>query len=114
MVFAAGSLMAADPKDDVSSAVKSLVGSGNFSWNQTVENAGGGFGGGPSEGKMANGMVYISRTFNDNTFETIVKGTNFAMNRGDGWQTAEEMAAANGGGGGAAVSGAAAWRVLPA
>lgn len=102
VVFAAGSLLAADPKDDVNSAIKSLTDGGNFSWTQNVENANGnnGFGGGPSEGKMKDGIVYTSRTFNDNTFETVVKGTNFAMNRGDGWQSAEEMAAANGGGGG--------------
>jgi hypothetical protein len=105
MLFAAGSLMAADPKDDVSSAVKSLADGGNYSWTQTMENAGGGgFGNGTSEGKTKDGLIYTSRTFNDNTFEILVKGTNSAMNNGqDGWQTAAEIAAAaeaNGGGGG--------------
>jgi hypothetical protein len=102
MVFAAGSLMAADPKDDVTSAVKSLTDTGNYSWTQNVENAnGGGFGGGPSEGATKDGLIYTKRSFNDNTFEILVKGTNSAMNNGqDGWQTAEEMAQANGGGGG--------------
>src|SRR5580693_9038621 len=90
MLFAAGSLMAADPKDDVSSAVKSLADGGNYSWTQTMENAGGGgFGNGTSEGKTKDGLIYTSRTFNDNTFEILVKGTNSAMNNGqDGWQTA--------------------------
>ncbi len=108
MMFAAGSLMAADPKDDVTSAVKSLADGGNYSWTQTTENAGGGggFGNGTSEGKTKDGLIYTSRTFNDNTFEVLVKGTNSAMNNGqDGWQTAEEMAAANGGGGGGGFRG---------
>jgi hypothetical protein len=110
MVFAAGSLMAADPKDDVSSAVKSLADAGNYSWTQTVENANGGFGSGTSEGKtQKDGLIYTTRTFNDNTFEIVVKGTNVAMNNGqDGWQTAEEMAQAaqaNGGGGGGGFRG---------
>lgn len=105
MVFAAGSLMAADLKDDVTGAVKSLADTGNYSWTQNTENAGGGFGGGTAEGKLKDGVVYGSRTFGDNTFETVVKGTNFAMNRGDGWQTAEEMAQNNGGGGGGGFRG---------
>ena len=86
---------------------ESLADGGNYSWTQNVENANGnnGFGGGPSEGKTKDGFVYTSRTFNDNTFETVVKGTNFAMNRGDGWQSAEEMAQANGGGGGGGFRG---------
>ena len=107
MMFAAGSLMAADPKDDVTSAVKSLADTGNYSWTQTTENAnGGGFGNGTSEGKTKDGLIYTTRTFNDNTIEIVVKGTNSAMNNnGDGWQTAEEMAAANGGGGGGGFRG---------
>ena len=107
MVFAAGSLMAADPKDDVTSAVKSLADGGNYSWTQTTESPnGGGFGNGTSEGKTKDGLIYTSRTFNDNTFEILVKGTNAAMNNGqDGWQTAAEMAAANGGGGGGGFRG---------
>jgi hypothetical protein len=106
MVFAAGSLMAADPKDDVSSAVKSLADGGNYSWTQTMESPNGGFGTGTSEGKTKDGLIYTTRTFNDNTFEIIVKGTNSAMNNnGDGWQTPEEMAAANGGGGGGGFRG---------
>jgi hypothetical protein len=106
MMFAAGSLMAADPKDDVTSAVQSLADAGNYSWSQTMENAnGGGFGNATSEGKtQKDGLIYTSFTFGDNTREILVKGTNFASNNGqDGWQTAAEIAAAaeaNGGGGG--------------
>ncbi len=109
VLFAAGSVMAADPKDDVTSAAKSLADAGNYSWTQTTENAGGGgggggFGAGTMEGKaQKDGLIYTSRTFNDNTIETVLKGTNGAVNGQDGWQTFEEMAAANaqnGGGGG--------------
>ena len=101
MMFAAGSLMAADPKDDVTGAVKSLADGGNYSWTQTMESPNGGFFNGTSEGKTKDGLIYTTRSFNDNTIEVIVKGTNSAMNRnGDGWQTPEEIAAANGGGGG--------------
>src|SRR5271166_613630 len=93
VLFAAGSLMAADPKDEVMSAAKSLADAGNYSWTQNVENAGGGgFGGGPSEGKaQKDGLLYTSRTFNDNTIETVTKGTNGAVNGQDGWQTFAEM-----------------------
>jgi hypothetical protein len=110
MMLTAGSLLAADPKDDVTTATKKLADSPNYSWKQSTENAGGGggggggfggFGGGAVDGKAEKGgLVYTSRTFNDMTFETASIGTNTAMNRGDGWQTAAEMAAANGGGGG--------------
>jgi hypothetical protein len=104
MVFAAGSLMAADPKDDVTGAVKSLADSGNYSWSQTMENGGGGGFNATSEGKTKDGLIYTSFTFGDNTREILVKGTNSASNNGqDGWQTAAEIAAAaeaNGGGGG--------------
>jgi hypothetical protein len=101
-MFAASSLMAADVKDDVSNAVKALGDTGNYSWTQNVDDPNNQFLAGTSEGKTKDGMIYTSRDFNGNTFEILVKGTNGAMNRGqgDGWQTPEEMAANNGGGGG--------------
>jgi hypothetical protein len=101
-MLATGSLMAADVKDDVSSAVKALGDTGNYSWTQNVDDQNNQFMAGTSEGKTKDGMIYTSRDFNGNTFEILVKGTNGAMNRGqgDGWQTPEEMAANNGGGGG--------------
>jgi hypothetical protein len=106
VVFAAGSLMAADPKDDVASAIKKLAAADSYGWKQTTENAnqggGGGFGGGPVEGKAEKGgWVYTSSSFNDTTIERVMKGTNGASSRGDGWQTdAERIAARAGGGGG--------------
>jgi hypothetical protein len=104
MLFAAGSLMAADPKDDVISAAKSLADGGNYSWTQTTANADGstGFGTGATEGKtQKNGLIYTSREGNNGTVETVLMGTNYAMNNGqDGWQTAEDLANNGGGGGG--------------
>lgn len=121
LALAAGSLLAADPKDAVTAAAKKLADGGNFSWKQTVDDAaaaggGGGFTMGPTSGKAANGFVYQSISFNDNAIETVTKGTNGARKGGFGgfgggggggdqaatWQTFEEAAAAaaaNGGGG---------------
>ena len=71
ILFAAGSLLAADPKDTVLAAAKALTDGGNYSWKQTVENAapagggGGGFGGGAggpqvTEGKVVAGLIWTS------------------------------------------------------
>jgi hypothetical protein len=124
MLFAAGSLLAADPKDTVLAAAKKLTDAGNYSWKQTVDNGGGGGGGGggfamgPTSGKVDKGIAYQSISINDNAIETVTKGTNGARKGGFGgfggggggggdqpatWQTFEEAAAAaaaNGGGGG--------------
>ncbi len=68
MLFAAGSLLAADPKDTVTAAANKLADGGNYSWKQTVDNGaggGGGFGGGGggpqvSEGKVVAGLIWTS------------------------------------------------------
>ncbi len=118
-VLAAGSIMAADPKGELSAAAKKLADGGNYSWKETTENAGGGgggggggrggFGGGPVDGQtQKDGLIHTSRTFNDNTTETLRMGINSATKGMDGtWRTAAEAAAAfaanadqNGGGGG--------------
>jgi hypothetical protein len=114
MVLAtAGSLLAADPKDEVTNAAKKLGDAANYSWKQTTENAGGGGGGGgfgglggaPVDGKTEKaGLSYTSSKVNfqgdEMTIERLSKGTNSAMNRGEGWQTMAEMMANFGGGGG--------------
>jgi hypothetical protein len=106
-----GSLMAA-PKDDVAGAVKKLGDAGNYSWKTTTQAPGGagggggkgrgGFGGGPSEGKTSkDGYTIISRTFGENTFDTVIKGEKSVSKGQDGgWQTPAELAAARGGDGG--------------
>jgi hypothetical protein len=101
MMLTAGSLLAADPKDDVTAATKKLADADNYSWKSTTENAGGGQGGftpGPTTGQAnKDGWVYTKSSFNDQEFEMAWKGTNGAMSRGDGWQTFAEMAQGAGG-----------------
>lgn len=110
MMIAAGSLLAADPKDTVTAAAKKLADGGNYSWKQTVDAGEGGFGGGVTQGKTAAGLTWTSTpgfAFGGGDAppptERLYKGTNSATKNQEGkWQTAEEIAAeqaANGGGG---------------
>jgi hypothetical protein len=98
---------AAAPKDEVADAAKKLADAKNYSWKATTEMAGGGGGGGnfragPTEGKTEkDGFTLITRSFNDNTFETVTKGEKGAVKTQDGWQSFEELRQnAQGGGGG--------------
>ena len=90
----AGSLLAADPKDDALSAAKKLADKDNYSWTQTVENAGGGgFGAGKSEGKTEKGgYTWLSLAMRDNTVQAVKKGEKGAMKGQDGWQSLSEAA----------------------
>ena len=109
-MFATGSLLA-DPKDDVQGAVKKLADAPSYSWSTTTANAGGGGqggrGGGPSSGKATkDGYAIITRTFGENTMESVIKGDKTVMKNQEGaWQTPEEMMAAFGGGQGAPPGG---------
>jgi len=103
LLLAAGTLLAADLKDEVTAAAKKLADKDNYSWKQTSENAGGGgFGGGASEGKtQKDGLIWVSRPGRDNnTIESVKKGEKGAVKTQDGWQSLAELAAANQGGGG--------------
>ncbi len=116
LALTATSLMAADggPSDEVKAAIKKLKDSGSFTWKTTTENASGN-GPGPTVGKVnEDGVIYMARTFNDNTFESIKKGEKVAIKTQDGWQTPEEMAdaAGNGGNGGRRGRGAMAGRMM--
>jgi len=110
MIFAAGSLLAADPKDTVTAAAKKLADGGNYTWKSTVDAGEGGFGSGVTQGKTAGGLSWTSTpgfAFGGGDAppptERLFKGTNSATKNQEGkWQTAEEIAAeaaANGGGG---------------
>jgi hypothetical protein len=103
MTLMAGSLLAADssPKDDVVNAATALGNQPNYSWHSASESpGGGGFGGGPTEGKTEkDGYTWISLTRGDNTTEALIKGTNAAIKTDNGWQTIAEATADNGGGG---------------
>lgn len=103
LVLAAGTLLAADPKDEVTTAAKNLADKDNYSWKQTTENAGGGgFGAGKSEGKAEKGgFIWVSREGRDNnTIEAVKKGEKVAVKTQDGWQSLADLAADQGGGGG--------------
>jgi len=103
MVLAAGSLMAADsnPKDDVKAAATALGASANYTWHQTVEvPADSQFKPGPTDGKTEKGgYTWLSVSFNDNTSEAVINGTNVAVKTDNGWQSAAEATADGGGGG---------------
>ena len=97
----AGTLFAADssPKDDVTTAAKKLADKSNYSWKATMDfGANSPFQPGPTEGKTEKGgTTWLSVTFNDNTSEGMMKGTNVVIKTEEGWKTAAE---AGGGGGG--------------
>ncbi len=105
VLLAAGPLLAADssPKDEVKNAAAALGGEKNYSWKTTVEAGNNSrFKPGPTEGKTEkDGFTTLTMTFNDNTSEAVIKGTNAAIKTPDnGWQSAAEALADNGGGGG--------------
>ncbi|HUA68212.1 MAG TPA: hypothetical protein VMA13_06660 [Candidatus Saccharimonadales bacterium] len=100
LTLLAGPLVAAaGPKDDILNASKKLADTGNYTWEVTINNAnGGGFSMGPNEGKTEKGgYTWYSMTFNDNTTEIVMKGTNAAINTPDnGWQSRAEAIADSG------------------
>ena len=96
MILAAGTVLAADLKDEITSAAKKLADKDNYGWKQTTENAGGGgFGGGASEGKaLKDGLVWVSMPGRDNTtIEAFRKGEKGAVKTQDGWQSIAELTA---------------------
>src|SRR3954471_16323590 len=106
VLIAAASLIAADAKNEITSAAKKLADAGSYSWKQTVDVAGGGGGGGggggrfrpgPTEGKIAkDGTTHLAMTRGDNTIEAVLKGEKGAIKTQDGWQSWSEAADAEG------------------
>src|SRR5438105_12284309 len=102
IVSLAAPLMAADAKDDITSAAKKLADAPSYSWKSTPMNAsagqGGGGGGGrfrmgPTEGKTEKeGYTHLSMQRGDNTVEAVIKGDKAAIKMEDGWKSAEELA----------------------
>jgi len=91
----------ADTKDEVAAAAKKLAGD-SYSWKSTTE---GGQFGGSQEGKIQkDGLVWMSRTFGDNTIEIVKKGEAGAVKTQDGWQSVAEAAESEGPGRGIARS----------
>jgi hypothetical protein len=101
-LLAAGSLLAADanPKDDVTAAANALGNESNYTWRTTVEvPADAQFKPGPTDGKTEKGgYTAVTMSFNDNTSQAIIKGTNAAIKADAGWQSAAEALADSGGG----------------
>jgi hypothetical protein len=105
LALAGASLHAADA-DDVKAAAKKLAGQ-SYSWKTTTEMAGGGGGGGggqwrpgPTEGRItADGVMAVSMSRGDNTFEAVMKGGKTAVKTPEGWQAPPEPGTGGGGGG---------------
>jgi hypothetical protein len=90
----AGSLLAADTKDEVINASKKLGEKSNYSWKTTVvvpESAQ--FKPGPTEGKTEkDGFTCVKMSFGDNTTEMVKKGEKVAFTNRDGdWQSPADV-----------------------
>jgi hypothetical protein len=108
MSLLAGSLLAADAKEEIKAAAAKLGESG-YCWKMTTESAGGGGGGGgggrmtpgPVEGKAGkDGTICLKMTRGETTTEAFLKGEKGAVKTQDGWQALSELSQAGGGGGG--------------
>ena len=106
-MLVATSLLAAEAKDEVTSAAKKLASSDGYSWKSTTENAGGGGGGGggggargrvgPTEGKAAkDGTIMLSMTRGENTTEAVIKGEKGAIKTQDGWKSLSDASEGDG------------------
>jgi hypothetical protein len=109
-IFLAGALIPAQAgdKDDVKNAIKKLSEKGNYSWTSTSkrperpESDGGNsnrFRSGPTEGKTADGMIYLKSTRGDRTSESVAKGDKSARKGDEGWAVREPRTTTDAGGG---------------
>jgi hypothetical protein len=98
LLFAAGSLLAAEPKDDVTAAAKKLADAG-YSWKSTMDlGPNSQFTPGPTEGKIdKEGYTWLSSSFQDNTSIGVAKDKKVVVKTDGGWKTIEELG--DGGGG---------------
>ena len=93
LLLASATFARADTKDEVAAAAKKLAGD-SYSWKSTTE---GGQGGGAFEGKIQkDGLVWMSRTFRENTVEMVKQGDKGAIKTQDGWQSVAEAGEAEG------------------
>jgi len=99
LTMAAASVLAADssPKDDVTSAAKTLAQKDNYSWKSTMD-----FGNfsTTTEGKTdKGGLAALALTTGDNTREVFLKGGKGVVKTPEeGWQSLTEIEAASSGG----------------
>lgn len=94
----------AGPSEEAAAAAKKLAAAPNYGWTRTTEIANSQFPSMPVEGQTEKGgFTVTTASFNGNSFQTVRKGEQFAMqNREGAWTTMEEMRQqfANGGGAG--------------
>ena len=106
MLFAAGSLLAADatPKDEVTTAAIALGNSANYSWHTAIASPGGGGGrfNGPTDGKTEKaGYTFLTMTRGEVTTEAVLQGAKGAVKTPDnGWESLDELAKDTGNGNG--------------
>jgi hypothetical protein len=91
-MFCASVLFAADgdAKADVKAAAKKVADKGNYSWTQSSKSeggqGGGRFGGGNTEGQLAEGITYLKSTFGERTMHTAAKGEKVIVKGEDAWE----------------------------
>jgi hypothetical protein len=96
-VLLAGSLMIlhAAPKDDLANAIKKLADAGGYSWKATSESPQ--FNMGPTVGKIdKDGWALVSRTWGENTVQSVHQGEKGATETQDGWRSLAELEADQG------------------
>lgn len=90
--FAVSTVLAADDARSEVKAAARKVGS-NYSWTSTpkFEGGGGNFRPGPTEGQMAEGIIYMKTTFGERTMESAAKGEKVAFKGEDGWESVDDQ-----------------------
>ncbi len=92
LLLMAGSVCAADPKEEVQNAAKMLGEKSNYSWKSTVNSVVQSRSRqGPTEGKTEKGgFTTLSISFGDNAVEAVLKGGKGAIKSPNGWQSLTE------------------------
>ncbi len=94
------SAFAAEPKETVAAAIKSLKEKGSYSWTTASEMAGGQFNT-TTKGKAEKDWAVVTTETQNGEVQAVRKGEKGVLKTDDGWKTAEELrASAQGGGGG--------------
>jgi hypothetical protein len=94
VLFTAMSTMAADARDEVLKAARSLGEAANYSWRTTIENANGGVRRGPTDGATEKGgYTTWQMEFGGNVVNAVIQGTNATLKTSDSdWQSAADLA----------------------
>jgi hypothetical protein len=91
-LLAATLTLQAAPKDDLAGAIKKLADGGGYSWKATSESSQ--FNMGPTLGKIdKDGCALVSRSWGDNTIQSVHHGEKAATETQDGWRSLAELEA---------------------